>query len=60
MTITKAIELLTITLKPSNPHPSQDLEDAIKLGVEALDFIYQWRKALPLDNPQLLPGETEE
>ena len=37
-----------------------DQEEALKLGIEALKLIEAWRKSLPLDNPQLLPSETEE
>lgn len=34
--------------------------EGVQLGIEALKHLVAWRAALPLADPQLLPGETEE
>lgn len=60
MTIDKAIELLELYEHAVKFFPRGDFLKAIQLGIEALKLIRAWRKALPLDNPQLLPGETKE
>ena len=59
MTLDEAIEIQEQYLRQSQTHIADRLDDAIKLGIEALKLIEAWRKSLPLDNPQLLPGEIE-
>lgn len=60
MTIDKAIEIMRDLLGEGPSFPPDDRRDAVKLSIEALDCIRAWRQSLPLDNPQLLPGETKQ
>jgi len=60
MKVSKAIELLTLYMKPSDNIEPVDFDTAIKLGLEALKRTIHTRtlhKPNPLD---LLPGETPE
>lgn len=58
MTLEKAIEIQTIH-NDHNPNITDpERWEAHDLSIEAMKFIQAWRKALPLTNPQLLPGET--
>ena len=60
MTIDKAIEILSEKVKHPYTRTRLAYPDALKLGIEALQLIKGWRESLPIDNPQLLLGETEE
>ena len=60
MKIEKAIEILDLEITVDFEGNEKDRQDAVKLGIKALEYIQVWRKALPLTNPQLLPGETKE
>jgi len=59
MTPEKAIELNEESERSLRSAKFTDYADAVALGNEALKLMIAWRKSLPLDNPQLLPGETE-
>jgi hypothetical protein len=60
MTLSKAIEILTEATNRQLPPTLQDLDDAMKLGIEALRRIKRSRKATNSEDWQLLPGETEK
>lgn len=60
MKLDKAIELLTELSHPGDPDLLEDDFDAIKLGIEALQWINQWRGVnSPLANIRL-PSETKD
>lgn len=56
----KAIEILNSFLDGTYDHRDEDLEDAVKLGSEALKAIQLTRRNLSLGRIVLLAGETEE
>lgn len=58
MELTKAIEILFLYLRDNTTYNSQDLEDAIALGVHAIDAIEKLRQGTPNLNLSILPGET--
>ena len=60
MKIETAIKILTQDLIATRSKGDYSGGEALRLGIEALEYIQVWRKALPLTNPQLLPGETKE
>ena len=55
-----AIKILTQDRIATRAKGDYTSVDALGLAIEALEYIQVWRKALPLTNPQLLLGETEE
>lgn len=60
MTLNKAIELLEILLEDYGDEFSQDDQDSIRLGIEALQR-EQHRREYDIHLPiELLPGETKE
>ena len=60
MTIDKAIEMLELELRMGEYEQGCDIEDALKLGIEALKEAQRWRAGQPLHLPNLLLGETED
>lgn len=60
MTLTKALELLDQYLHHSDTWSHQDLDDAIRLGISAINRIKACRPVDPYAPQILLPGETEE
>ncbi|GAH87380.1 unnamed protein product [marine sediment metagenome] len=56
----EAIEIGTRFLKDSEAIPVQDINEAIKLGIEALTLFKRCRGRGPVWLPMLLPGETPE
>jgi len=59
MTIDEAIKILTLDRKMEFEGNSNDLEDALQLGIEALRKWKQMRPKLAHGKRLLLPGETE-
>jgi len=59
MTLEKAIELLRLSRYQPPPKELPDLNDAIKLGIEALERLAFQRKVYARDQPHLLPSESE-
>ena len=60
MNISKAIEILELEETGDLTAPIQDLNDAIRLGIEALKLIQELRKwGVPRVN-HTLPGETKD
>jgi len=59
MTIDEAIRILTILESRSINNSTMFKKDALKLGIEALEQLRDWRKGgvIGLDEP--LPNETE-
>ena len=60
MTLKEAIEILTFQVKLYNEIHQQDTIDALKLGIEALRRLGQYRNWQPPSDIQLLPGETKD
>ena len=60
MTADKAIDLLHIGLKHTYVLRSHDLQDAMKLGIEALEQIKAIRACFPTFMPSPLPGEDPQ
>lgn len=60
MRIDKAIRILASFTYSSNVIASNDVNDAIKLGIEALKGRQKQRKYAILSSARLLPGETKE
>ena len=60
MTIDEAIKILTEWHWPDATHPWKDMEDAIKLGIEALKVTQRNRKYLYKSGEVPLPGETKD
>lgn len=58
MNIPKAIEILTDLLGEGPQFSPDDRRDAVKLGVEALNTIKEYRKVPFYHTLKLLPGET--
>ena len=60
MKLSKAIDILTIHLQEGGSRLVPDIEDALKLGIEALRCLEGLHK-LPYGSPlPPLPGETKE
>jgi len=60
MTLTKAIELLTMELEAKTRTGEIDLHDALKLGIEALKRLKEHRHSHIDITYRALPGETAE
>lgn len=60
MKLEKAIEILNQDLTWTYPAKFNDLQDAMKLGSEALKEVKRARKGDPALDGELLPSETEE
>lgn len=60
MTLTKAIEILTESINLPEELLDQELDDAIKLLIEAGKRVNLVREQGDLVGPGLLPGETKE
>lgn len=60
MTIEEAIKILEKHLNPDPAKNYKPVADAVKLGIEALDWIKEWRKQPHVYGYGLLEGETEE
>jgi len=60
MTIDKAIELLQDTTTADERDFPVALEDAMKLGLEALKWVSQYRGCLDFHEFDILPGETKD
>lgn len=60
MNLTKAIEILQDSMQYEDYHDLTRLEDAMKLGIEALKRIEEWRKYKNLIPEWQLLGETNE
>ena len=58
MKLDKAIEILTIYKAGEEDTYSDDLDDALQLGIEALKVIKRYRSFVAVDAIRLLPGET--
>ncbi len=58
MTIDDAIKILDAKGVARLLYGNQQVEEALKLGIEALQAIKQERKGNPSLNAELLPGET--
>jgi len=59
MELNKAIEILTIFVPAPDWITDPDLQDAVKLGIEALKAVQLCRKGVSAQVYLLLPGETE-
>ena len=59
MTLTKAIEILTLMGTPEFEGHTEDILLARKLGIEALEEVQRLRKYIPLKLVRPLRGETE-
>ncbi len=60
MQISKAIEILTPLTKPDVLYNNPDTKQAIKLGIEALEFLEKWRSKAEIQPFPLLRSETLE
>jgi len=60
MKILKAIEILSDAIKRQWPTHNSDLDDAIKLGIEALEKIQKYRHTSMQVQSLILRGETPE
>lgn len=60
MKIEKAIEILTSYITAEEAVETAELEDAVKLGIEGLKRLSQYRGWQPPSDIQLLPGETKD
>ena len=60
MKLLKAVEVLDDILHYVSPGDPPDEHDALKLGIEALKRINQYRLADHMIEEDLLPGETDE
>jgi len=60
MKLEKAIEILTTFTFASKTIPRNDVNDAIKLGIEALKEVKRYRGHHVLSKIKLLPGEITE
>ena len=60
MKISKAIEILSDILVYVKPGDPPDEHGAVKLGIEALKTITEYRKASLIPDALRLPGETPE
>lgn len=59
MTLEEAIELQNLHLQHSDQVEHHDLDEAVKLGIEALKRELLFRERVPRKEWSLLPGETE-
>ncbi len=59
MNLKKAVKIQELYLKHSDQVDHYDLDDAIRLGVEAMNLIDNLRFDGSPYYPNLLPGETE-
>lgn len=59
MTIKEAIKRLNLDVSMGFESDSKDLEDAIKLGIEALKHYQHERQRRGATNTMWLPGETK-
>jgi len=58
MNLQKAKEILDLNIRQRSPQMPPDVKDALKLGIEALDYINSWRGTnSPMSNIRL-PSET--
>lgn len=60
MKIPEAIESLGDLLATNFMYSPASKKDALKLGIEALEFLSQWERDHNGEKLVLLPGETEE
>ena len=60
MIIEKSIEILTTFTFASNHTSRNDVNDAIRLGIEALKQLQSCRLCCQFASEGLLPGETKE
>jgi len=60
MTVEKGIEVLEIENKYPWNRDNSELREAVKLGIEALKYIKEWRIPPHGGATILLPGETEK
>jgi len=60
MTLEKAIEILECKIRGANPYPSQDTDDACRLGIGALKRTIEARISQVCLCNEYLPGETEK
>lgn len=59
MTLEEAKAILQQYRRDGEPHDLQDFEDAIDLGIEAIDRVQKYRPLYAGKYAHLLPGETE-
>ena len=59
MTLEEALEVLILFLKDEWPGPEFKLNNALKLGIEALKEIDHLHVTQVLGEDELLPGETK-
>lgn len=60
MTIDEAIVVLENYIKPTKLIPYKDIDNAIKLGIEALKCVKGHQSPFDLEREFILPGEAEE
>ncbi|MBA7681214.1 hypothetical protein ES703_89551 [subsurface metagenome] len=60
MTLEKAIELLTHHRSELDAHTDADTQDAIRMGIEALEWELAFQKAFIRGRATNPPAETEE
>lgn len=60
MTLEEAIEILTDRFPSPELVEDDNLYDAVKLGIEALEFLSQWERDHNGEKLVILPGETED
>jgi len=60
MKLQKAIEIIQSHTYPGTHHEDLDLDDALKLGIEALKRRLEYNHKNLIDFSVLLPGETSE
>ena len=60
MTLTKASKILTPDTAEHIEASVQEVEEAEKLGVEAMKWVKRYRPRNKVDKWSLLPGETEK
>lgn len=60
MNIDKAIDILSVDITYTYPVHFKELQNAIRLGIEALKEVKDARYGNPALDGELLPGETED
>lgn len=60
MNLEKAIEILSLSSNGTTPVTLADLQDAMKLGIEAMKCVKEIRHHPFPEEVLLLPGETED
>lgn len=60
MTLAKAKEILQLNIDEVGSKMPDDTLDALKLGVEAINYVQDVRHIVNTPNPDYLPGETHE